>query len=59
MQAQRTSWTASDTAALYGRLWIQAAQRRYGFDLPTAQRLAFAFWLRLTGRLSDWESHEG
>ena len=34
--------------------WIEVAQRRYGFDLPTARRLAFACWLRLTGRLSDW-----
>jgi hypothetical protein len=33
--------------------WAAAAQADYGFDLPTARRLAFARWLRETGRLTD------
>lgn len=45
---------ATSKEALCCYVWIGAARRRYGFDLATAQRLAFACWLRLTGRLSDW-----
>jgi hypothetical protein len=33
--------------------WVPAAQETYGFDLPTARRLAFARWLHATGRLTD------
>ena len=43
------------TDALYSDVWVDAAQRRYSFDLTTARRLAFVCWLRLTGRLSDWD----
>ena len=46
--------TSNDKRALCCYVWIRAAQRRYGFDLATAQRLAFVCWLRLTRRLSDW-----
>ena len=54
MRAHRTSQAASATSGLARYAWILAAQHRYHFDLPTAQRLAFVCWLRLTGRLSDW-----
>jgi hypothetical protein len=33
--------------------WVPVAQHNYGFDLPTARRLAFARWLYVTGRLTD------
>ncbi len=32
--------------------WIYVAQRRHGFDLPTARRLTFIRWLCETNRLS-------
>jgi hypothetical protein len=50
-----TSGTIPTTAnaPLCTYLCIKRAQHRYGFDLPTAQRLAFVRWLRLTGRLSE------
>ncbi len=32
---------------------IALAQARYGFDRPTAQRLAFVRWLWCRGRLGD------
>jgi hypothetical protein len=34
--------------------WARVAVRLYGFDWPTAQRLAFIRWLVLHGRLTDW-----
>jgi hypothetical protein len=33
--------------------WTYLARRRYGFDLATAQRLAFARWLWEMGRLDE------
>jgi hypothetical protein len=42
---------AENTTAWAG--WAAAAQAAYGFDLPTARRLAFARWLHETGRLTD------
>jgi hypothetical protein len=37
--------------------WLRVAQSVYGFDRPTAERLVFVRWLRLTGRLSDDPCH--
>jgi hypothetical protein len=54
MSARPANSSLADAFALCRYTWIQAAQHRYGFDLATAQRLAFVCWLRLTGRLSDW-----
>jgi hypothetical protein len=54
IDARDSSAAGVITDALCSDVWIHAAQRRYGFDLQTAQRLAFVCWLRLTGRLSDW-----
>jgi hypothetical protein len=54
MGARDSSSSGAITSALYSDVWVHAAQRRYGFDLTTARRLAFVCWLRLTGRLSDW-----
>jgi hypothetical protein len=38
------SWTA----------WVAEAEQRYGFDHPTARRLAFLRWLFAMGRLREW-----
>ncbi len=47
------SVTNGQDEALCRSSLVYVAQRRYGFDALTAQRLAFACWLRQTGRLSD------
>jgi hypothetical protein len=31
------------------------AQHAYGFDAPTARRVAFVRWLVATGRLGEWQ----
>jgi hypothetical protein len=59
MPEQERPISIAETIALCSETWIKVAQRRYGFDLLTARRLAFACWLRLTGRLSDWGSDGG
>jgi hypothetical protein len=33
--------------------WVVIAEEYYGFDRPTAKRLAFWRWLRVTGRLGS------
>ncbi len=55
MASRHTDRTAASKDGLYAYLAVRRAQHRYGFDLPTAQRLAFVCWLRLTGRLSEWD----
>ena len=51
--------SVAGTIVLCSETWIEVAQRRYGFDVPTACRLAFTCWLRRPGRLSDWGADGG
>jgi hypothetical protein len=52
MRSSMSAGSEERAAAWSYRPWL--AQRRYGFDRPTAVRLAFIQWLYETGRLSDW-----
>jgi hypothetical protein len=38
--------------------WAGIAQQKYGFDSVAARRLAFARWLHVTHRISDWYETE-
>jgi hypothetical protein len=39
--------------------WVIVAECLYGFDEPTARRLAFIRWLHATGRIGADDSHAG
>jgi hypothetical protein len=46
-------WTGKDRESTTDSDDVVRARIRYGFDQPTAQRLAFIRWLWQRGRLSE------
>ena len=53
MDTLSDSLTAAKDKACCCYVWANVAQRVYGFDRATAQRLAFIRWLVETGRIHE------
>jgi hypothetical protein len=53
MDVRLYSWTGTNVEQSSENSDIARAQVCYGFDRPTAERLAFVRWLYRCGRLDD------